>query len=169
MGRLDDITLEELHELREKVEGDVPRGRVLAAIARKQGDEIQRIAERHDVWPKTISNWLDRFAEQPIEEAPYDEPRSGAPGRLTDEEKEQLFADFHTPPTELEYERQAWTSSLAVHHISEKFDVEYSKRHARYLMEQAELSWRTARPRHYEADPEEEEEFQETVQKNAKQ
>jgi transposase len=70
MGQLDDITLEELHELREKVEGDVPRGRVFAAIARKQGDEIQRIAERHDVWPKTISNWLDRFTEQPIEEAP---------------------------------------------------------------------------------------------------
>lgn len=91
MGRLDDITLEELHELREKVEGDVPRDRVLAAIARKQGDEIQRLAERYDVWPKTISNWLDRFAEQPIEETPYDEPRSGAPGRLTDEEKELLY------------------------------------------------------------------------------
>ena len=169
MGRLDDITLEELQEQRERTEGEVPRERVLAAIGRKQGDEIESLADRHGVCKKTIRNWLDRFAEQPIEEAPYDEPRSGAPGRLTDEETEQLVADFQTPPTELGYERQAWTSSLAVHHISEEFDVEYSKRHARYLMKQAELSWRTARPRHSEADPEEEDEFQETVQKNAKQ
>jgi len=62
MGRLDDITLEELQELREQTEGEIPRERVLAAIGRKQGDELETLAERHDVVEKTIRNWLDRFA-----------------------------------------------------------------------------------------------------------
>jgi hypothetical protein len=61
MGRLDDITLEELHEVREQTEGGIPRERVLAAIGRKQGDYIDTLAERHDVAEKTIRNWLDRF------------------------------------------------------------------------------------------------------------
>ena len=61
MGRLDDITLEELHEVREQTEGGIPRERVLAAIGRKQGDYIDTLAERHDVAEKTIHNWLDRF------------------------------------------------------------------------------------------------------------
>ena len=38
MGRLDGITLKELHEIREQTEGGKPRERVLAAIGRKQGD-----------------------------------------------------------------------------------------------------------------------------------
>ena len=32
MGRLDDIILEELQELREQTEGEIPRERILAAI-----------------------------------------------------------------------------------------------------------------------------------------
>ncbi|WP_276410102.1 hypothetical protein [Haloarcula halobia] len=70
MRRLDDITLEELQDLRERTEGEIPRERVLAAIGRKQGDELETLAERHGVVEKTIRNWLDRFAEEPIEQAP---------------------------------------------------------------------------------------------------
>jgi len=50
--------------------------------------------------------------------------------------------------------------------VKEKFDVEYSLRHIRRLMDEAGLSWRTARPRHHEADPELQAEFEETVEKN---
>lgn len=38
MDRLDNITLEELHEVREQTDGRKPRERVLTAIGRKQGD-----------------------------------------------------------------------------------------------------------------------------------
>ena len=56
MGRLDEITLEELHGVREQTEGEKPRERVLAAIGRKQGDQINTLAERHGVVEKTIRN-----------------------------------------------------------------------------------------------------------------
>ncbi len=166
MGRLDGITLEELHELREQTEGEVPRERVLAAIGRKQGDTLETLAERHGVVEKTIRNWLDRFEEEPIEQAPYDEQRPGRPSKLQEEQREQLFAQLQAPPTELGYEQQAWSTQLLLHHVEEEYGVEYSKGHARKLLGKAGLSYRTARPRNRDADPEKEAEFQETVEKN---
>ena len=167
MGRLDDITLEELHEVREQTEGEKPRERVLAAIGRKQGAQIDTLAERHGVVEKTIRNWLDRFAEQPIEQAPYDAPRPGGPSKLTTEQRGHLEEVLQDSPTELGYDQQAWSPTLLLHYVAREYDVEYSKRHARYLLTEAGLSWRTARPRNHEADSEEEAEFQATVQKNA--
>ncbi len=62
MGRLDDITLEELQEIKERTDEGKLRERIIAAIGRKQGDEIERLAERQGVFEKTIRNSLDRFA-----------------------------------------------------------------------------------------------------------
>jgi transposase len=167
MSRLDDISLEELQELREQTEGEIPRERVLAAIGRKQGDEIETLAERHGVVEKTIRNWLDRFEEEPIEQASYDAPRPGGPSKLTAEERHQLEEALQQPPTELGYEHQAWSPKLLLNYVKEEFDVEYTGSHARYLLHEAGLSWRTARPRNHEADPEKEAEFKETVEKNS--
>ena len=166
MSRLDDITLEELHELREQVEGEKPRERVLVAIGRKQGDEIETLAARHGVVEKTIRNWLDRFVREPIEEALSDDTSPGRPPDLEADDRKQLFEQLQQPPTELGYEQQAWSSKLLVHYVKDEYGVEYSRGHARKLLSKAGLSWRTARPRNHEADPEKEAEFQETVEKN---
>jgi len=166
MGRLDDITLEELHDLREQTEGEIPRERVLAAIGRKQGDELDTLAERHGVVEKTIRNWLDRFEQEPIEQAPYDEQRPGRPSKLEEEQREQLFAQLQEPPTEFGYDQQAWSPPLLLQYVKEEYGVKYSEGHARKLLAKAELSYRTARPRNRDADPEKEAEFQETVEKN---
>jgi transposase len=167
MGRLDDITLEELQTQLGQTEGEVPTNRVLAATARKQGDTLETLAERHNVCEKTIRNWLDRFAEQPIDQAPYDDDRSGRPPELTDREYDEFIADLHESPTEVGYDRQAWFPALAHDHLRNAFGVEYSLRHIRRLMHEAGLSWRTARPRHYDADPEKEAEYRDTVQKKS--
>jgi transposase len=166
MGRLDDLTLEELQELRERTEGEIPRERVLAAIGRKQGDELETLAERHGVVEKTIRNWLDRFAREPIEQAPYDDDRPGRPAKLTEDQREQFFEHLQQPPTTFGYEQQAWSPKLLLHHVKEEYGVDYSEGHARKLLGKAELSYRTARPHNHEADPDKEAEFQETVEKN---
>jgi len=165
MIRLDNTSLEELRSQLDEVEEKAPTQRVLAAIGRKLGSSTEELAELHDVSEPTIRNWLNRFNEQPIEQAPYDAPRSGRPAKLTDEEKEEFIADLHGSPEELGYDRQVWFPLLAYHHLKDKFDVEYSLVHIRRMMREAGLSWRTARPRHYDADPEEEAEYQETVEK----
>lgn len=167
MGRLDDVSLDDLHEQLEQTDGNVPTQRVLAAIGRKQGATLDELAERHNVAEKTVRNWLDRFAEKPLAEAPYDEDRSGRPTKLSSEEMEKLFEDLHQSPSEFGYDREVWFPELVHHYVADKYDVEYTLRHIYRLMDEAGLSYRTARPRHYQADPEIEAEFRETVQKNS--
>jgi len=162
MDRFDDITMEELQELREQTDGEIPRERVLAAIGRKQGDQIDTLAERHGIVERTIIYWLDRFDEKPIEQAPYDEPRPGRPSKLDDNEREQLFADLHKPPTELRYEQQVWSPKLLLAHVNDEYGVEYSKGHARKLLGKVRRSCRSKRPRSRDADAELKADFQET-------
>jgi transposase len=166
MGRLDGITLEELYDLKEQIDEGKPRERVLAAIGRKQGDHLETLADRHGVVEKTIRNWLDRFFLEPIEQAPYDAPRPGGPAKIEGEERQQLFEQLQQPPTELGYDQQAWSAKFLLHHVKEEYGVEYHETYVYDLLKEAGLSLRTARPQHYEVDPEEKIEFQETVEKN---
>ncbi|WP_193310789.1 winged helix-turn-helix domain-containing protein [Halorubrum halophilum] len=166
MGRLDGITLEELYELKGQIDEGKPRERVLAAIGRKQGDQLDTLADRHGVVEKTIRNWLDRFDKEPIEQAPYDAPRPGGPAKIEGDDREQLFEQLQQPPTELGYDQQAWSAKLLLHHVKTEYGVEYHENYAYELLREAGLSLRTAQPQHYEADPEEKAEFQATVEKN---
>jgi transposase len=118
--------MEEFHELLAEVDERTATQRVLAAIAYKQGDSKTRLAERHDVTWKTVHSWLNRFAEQPIEQAPYDEHRSGRPSKLSEEQREVLFDDLHRSPEEFGYDPKAWFPTLLAHHVKETFDGERS-------------------------------------------
>jgi len=132
----------------------------------KQGDQLDTLANRHGVVEKTIRDLLDRFEEEPIKQAPYDAPRPGGPAKIEGQDRELLFEQLQQPPTELGYDQQAWSAKLLLHHIKEEYGVEYHENYAYELLREAGLSLRTARPQHYEADPEEKAEFQETVEKN---
>lgn len=165
MVRLEDVPMEELWQLLDDIDESVSTQRVLAAIAAKQGDSTSRLAERHNVSQQTIRNWVSRFEDRPLDEAPFDEGRSGRPQKLTEEEQEQLVAELQDSPQAVGFEQQAWFPRLVYHHLQSEYGVEYSLRHIRRLMREAGLSWRTARPTHYEGDPEQAAEFQETVKK----
>lgn len=139
MGRLGDISVEALREQLKETEEKVPAQRLLTAIARKQGDTIAELAERHGVTEKTIQNWLDRFEERPIERAPYDEQRSGRPPKLTDEEHDEFLADLHKSPQRFGYESQAWTPEIAKDYLEDKYGADYSTRHVRRMINRASI------------------------------
>ena len=140
MGQLESVSMEELHDLLSEVDEGTPTQRILAAIAYKQGDSKTRLAERHGVTWKTVDNWLDRFAEQPIVEAPYDERRPGRPPKLAEEQRNALLTDLHHSPDEFGYDSKTWFPILVSHHVKETFDIEYSLRHVRRLMDEAEVA-----------------------------
>lgn len=142
MGRLDDITLDELHEQLQRTKGNTPTHRVLATIGRKQGGTLEELAERHNVTEKTIRNWLDRVAAHPLPDAPYDEKRSGRPAKLTGEARESFLDDLKQSPEELGYDRHAWHPGLAHHHLCEEYGVEYSLRHVYRLLHDAGFPYR---------------------------
>lgn len=165
MIELEHVSLEELRTLLGEVDEKVPTQRVLTAIGRKLGLATDTLAALNDVSDQTIRNWLNRFEDQPIDQAPYDDPRSGRPPKFTDEQKAEFFADLQQSPEDVGYDRQVWFPALAYRHLKETYDIEYSPSQIYRLLHEAGLSWRTARPRHYEADSEAEAEFQETVEK----
>lgn len=165
MIQLENVSLTELRSQLDEVEEKVPTQRVLTAIGRKLGASTEELAKLHDMSTRTISNWLNRFEEQPVEQAPYDDPRSGRPPKLSADQKAEFFADLQQSPEEAGYDRQVWFPLLAHQHLTETYGVEYSLTHVYRLLHQAGLSWRTARPRHYDADPEAEANFQERAQK----
>ncbi len=167
-GKIPDITVEELQEKLEETEDDGKAvKRLVAAIAYKQGQSPAEIEKTFGISEKNVYLWLDRFEQRGIEDALYDESKPGRPGKLSDEEINELEAVLHESPEEAGYDGiQAWSPKFVQHWLKTHFEVEYTLRHIRRLMDDLGLSWRTARPEHYEIDPEEVAEFQATYKKS---
>jgi transposase len=165
MGRLNHLTLDQLHNQLEQTEGNIPTQRVLAAIGRTQGDTLTELATRHNVVEKTIRNWLDRFRDQPLDKAPYDGDRPGRPPKLDGRQRKAFLNDLQASPKQAGYDRESWFPELAHRHLQDAYGMECSLRHVYRLMDEAGLVYRSARPQHYKADPERAETFRETVQK----
>lgn len=167
-GKIPDISVEELQaKLAETDDDGKAVKRLIAAIAYKQGQSPAEIEATFGMSKKNVYLWLDRFEERGLDDALYDEPKPGRPSKLTDEQLDELDAGLHESPDDAGYDGvQVWTPRFVQHWLTARFDVEYTRRHVRRLMDDAGLSWRTARPEHYEADPEEIAEFQETYKKS---
>jgi len=128
--------------------------RLVAAIEYKNGNTPAEIQDKYG-WPeRTVYNWLDYLEERGLDEGLADRPRSDRPPHLSARDRKQFFEDLHHAPKDHGYDRQAWLSPMARDHLEAAYGVEESLRHVRRLMHKAGLCWRTARPRHYKADPE---------------
>ncbi len=137
MGRLEDVTVEELQDALDDVEGKKPTQRLLAAIAYKHGVSQTELAEWHGVQRKTIYNWLTRLEAQPIDQAVRDEARSGRPRKLAPDQQARVEAVLADPPADAGYDASAWTPELVRRYLRETFDVEYSRPSCRRLLNEA--------------------------------
>jgi transposase len=129
--------------------------RLTAALEYKSGLSPAKIGVKYGVPEQTIYGWLDRFAERGIDAALYDTPRPGRPRLLSEEQQQRFVAVVNAPPSEAGYDAPAWSPALARIYLEDAFDITYSWEHCRRLLHEAGLSVQTARPIHYEADPEE--------------
>ncbi|AKH96617.1 IS630 family transposase [Halanaeroarchaeum sulfurireducens] len=166
--KINDISIEELQEKLASVDNDAKAvKRLMVAIAYKHGTSPADIEDMYGISKKNVYQWLDRFEERELDDALYDEPKPGRPPKLSDDQREKLQHVLEKAPEDAGYTGiQAWTPQFVQHWLKTHFDVEYTLRHVRRLMDDAGLSWRTARPEHYEANPEDVAEFQETFKKS---
>ena len=167
----ENLSADDLRQILAEVEGKKPTQRLMAAINYLEEDDAtqKEIADRYGYSSGWLSHWLarlERLADEPFEDVVYDEPRSGRPAELSDEEYERFVEALHEPPEEAGIDACGWTVPLAQHYLQEQFDVEYCDRHIRRLMTQAGLSRQTARPRHVNADYRAQEAFQEGFKKS---
>lgn len=165
--KIPDLTVEDLQsKLAETDDDGKAVKRLMVAIAYKQGQSPGDIEDTFGISSKNVYVWLDRFEERGLDKALHDEPKPGRPSKLTDDQFDELEAILDKSPEDAGYDVQAWSPKFVQHWLKTQFDIEYTERHIRRLMHDAGLSWRTARPEHFEADPEEIAEFQETYKKS---
>lgn len=168
MGKLENISSEQLRESLDKVEEKAETLRLVVGINYKNGVTQSELANWYGVSRTTIHNWLDRLESlesKPLEEVISDKQRSGRPSKLTDSEREKLFSILQEPPEELGVDAPAWSPPLVRAYIREEFDVEYTLRHIRDLMNDAGIVWKTARPDYYQGDERAREAFKEGFKK----
>lgn len=168
-SKIPETSLEELKDylVQEDDDGKAVK-RLFTAIAYKHGQSPAKMEELYGIPRQNVYQWLDRIEERGLPEALYDESKPGRPARLSEAQVETLEEVLRDSPTAVGYDAEIWDPKLVRHWLEEQFDVEYTLRHVRRLMGEAGLTWRTARPRHYEVDPEEVEEFEDTAQKNSR-
>ena len=167
MDHLDEISVEDLQQALDNVEGKKPTQRLLAAIAYKNGVTQIELAEWYDVERKTIYNWLKRLDAESLEHAVEDAHRSGRKRKLSEEQQKQFHQTLHEPPSEIGYDAPAWTPKLVRSHLEETYDVEYSIPSCRRLMKEAGLSYQKPRRTAAEADEAKREAFHAELKKSS--
>jgi hypothetical protein len=102
MDHLDDISVKELQDALDNVEGNKPTQRLLAAIAYKNGVTQTELAEWHDTGRRTIYSWLKRLdTDESLEQAVTDDKRTGRKRKLSDSEQQEFEETVHEPPKKL--------------------------------------------------------------------
>ncbi len=167
MDHLDEISVEELQDALDKVKGNKPTQRLLAAIAYKNGVTQTELAEWHDTGRRTIYSWLMRLnTDEPLEQAVSDAHRSGRKRKLSETQQEEFEQTVHEPPEEVGIDAPAWTPALVQEFLEETYGVEYSYPSCRRLLKEAGLSYQKPRRTAAEAEGSDTEEFRDELKKS---
>jgi transposase len=164
---LDEISVEELQDALDNLDGKKPTQRLLAAIAYKNGVTQTELAEWYDVQRRTIYSWLKRLdTDESLERAVSDNKRTGRKRKLSESQQEEFEETVHDSPEEVGIDAPAWTPALVQEYLEETYGVEYSIPSCRRLLKEAGLSYQKPRRSAAEADEDEQEAFQEEIKKS---
>jgi transposase len=167
VDHLDELSVEELQDALDNVDGKKPTQRLLAAIAYKNGVTQTELAEWYDVQRRTIYSWLKRLdTDESLEHAVSDDKRTGRKRKLSEQQQEEFEETIHDPPSEVGIDAPAWTPALVQQFLEESYDVEYSIPSCRRLLKEAGLSYQKPRRKAAEADETEQEEFYDELKKS---
>lgn len=139
MNYLDETSVDELHQLLDKVEGKKPTLRLVAAINYKHGVSPTDIARWYGLSRSTVYNWLERLErlpEEPPEVVLADADRPGRPPKLSANQRAELRAALAESPREAGVDAGEWTPTVLQRLIKMDYGIEFSVRHARNLLQE---------------------------------
>jgi transposase len=119
--------------------------RLLAAILRKEGKTMARIAEELHVPVGTVHAWLRRLLEGGLKKL-HDEQRSGRPSMLSTEQLKELRRDLVRGPRVNGFDAPFWTTKIVQEHVRRKFGKEYRARGMRDVLHRVGFSSKMPRP-----------------------
>ena len=167
MNHLDEISVEDLQDALDNVEGNKPTQRLLAVIAYKNGVTQTELAEWYGTGRRTIYSWLMRLdTDEPLDQAVSDNKRTGRKRKLSDTQQNEFEQTVHEPPTEVGYDAPAWTPALVQKFLDETNGVEYSYPSCRRLLKEAGLSYQKTRRSAAESDNSDQAEFHDELKKS---
>ena len=157
MANLETVSADHLRNVLSQIDDGDATIRVVAALLFVEVDDFSqnRIAEILGFSSGWASEWfrrLERLAEEPFEDVIYDDPRSGRPPELSDQQQDQFEEAVNESPEKSGIDEPAWSVDRAREYLRDTFDVEYCPRHVRRLLTAAGLSWKTARPQFHKGD-----------------
>ena len=134
MNKLEDIDTTALREALSDASNAKAAKRLMIALAYADGVRDDTLSKRYGIPRATVYSWLDRFEQETIKEAIEDESRPGRPPKLSDSQREQLFAELAQSPTEFGYEPTEWSPEIVKNHIEQVYETSYSLGHIRRLL-----------------------------------
>ena len=168
MARLEQVSADELREYLDEVTEKRPTLRLVVGINYKEGVSQSTLADWYAISRTTVHNWLrrlERLADEPFEEVIFDAARPGRPTKLSPDQWDELVSILDESPDEVGIDAPHWSPKLVQIRIREQFDVEYSRRHVRELLNRAGFTWKTARPQFAKGDERAREAFREAFKK----
>ncbi|GAA0524408.1 Transposase [Halorubrum aquaticum] len=167
MDHLDKISVKELQDALDNVDGNKPTQRLLAAIAYKNGVTQTELAEWHNTGRRTIYSWLKRLdTDEPLEQAVTDAHRSGRKRKLSEKQQQEFEQTVHESPEEIGFDAPAWTPPLVKEFLEETYGVKYSLPSCRRLLKEAGLSYQKPRRSAAESDEDDQEAFHDEIKKS---
>lgn len=134
--KIPDVSAGELRERLSEVTDGKAVKRLFVALAYKHGDAPRDIERRYGIPRSRVYQWLDRIESRGLDEALDDDPRPGRPPRLSAEQRTRLARILDQQRDVVGDATEAWTPATVRDLIESEFDVRYSTRHVRRLMEE---------------------------------
>ena len=155
------VQLPELEEMYRRERPGKSRDRLQAAVLRKQGRALWKIARIMGRGVSTTHRWLSRM-EREGPDGRHDGKSPGRPRLLNSEQEKVVEWDLDETPRDSGFERGSWNARMVARRISDRFGVPYSSRSAIRLAHRLGFLFRKPRPVPYNsATPEEQREFTE--------
>jgi len=120
---------------------------LLAAEEQFTAPEIARIVRKND---QTVRRWMKRFNAEGIPGL-YDEPRSGSPGKTTEEYRQRLVTVVRQRPRSLEQPYSLWTLERLADFMAEETGIRVSYETVRRILKDRGIVFR--RPQHTISSP----------------
>lgn len=121
---------------------------VLQAVdAKMTAPQITKIVRQDE---QTVRRWLKRFNQEGINGL-YDEPKSGAPRRVTDAYRARLLVIVRQRPRSLEQPYSLWTLQRLVDFMAEETGLRFSTETVRLILRDNDIV--ISRPQHKVSSP----------------
>lgn len=134
MAKLDGVDPDALRRSLSDADSAKAAKRLVVALDYLDDVPVSRLSKRYGIPRSTLYYWLDRFEEEPIDEAVRDEDRPGRPRKLDDADRRRLQGHLRDEPNDHGIEATEWSPELVRDHIERTFDVSYSLGHVRRLL-----------------------------------